>query len=153
MGQVLPALAGHAQSCRTTPGVVFVCSFEQTGACRQWLNSSRPEKGRTIRMTTPSAYSVAIPRDGESSACSRKSYRTMRSFVAVHFDLAGKGEIVFLPEGAILRIVGPSSCLREGFEVMFEERVYNIFKIDLLARCRQMIEPTRTEDRAVVACA
>ena len=104
-------------------------------------------------MTTPSAYSVPIPRDRESNPCIRQSYRTMRSFVAVHFDLAGKGEIVFLPEGAILRIVGPSSCLREGFEVMFEERVYNIFKVDLLARCRQMIAPTRAEDRSVVACA
>jgi hypothetical protein len=104
-------------------------------------------------MTTPLAYSVAIPRDRESNACIRQAYRTMKSFVAVHFDPAGKGEIGFLPEGAILRIVGPSSCLREGFEVMFEERVYNIFKVDLLARCSLMFEPTRVRSRAAAACA
>jgi hypothetical protein len=104
-------------------------------------------------MTTPLAYSVAIPRDQERSASIRQAYRTMKSFVAVHFDPAGKGEIGFLPEGVILQIIGPSSCLREGFEVMFEERVYNIFKVDLLARCSLTFEPTRVRSRAAAACA
>jgi NitT/TauT family transport system ATP-binding protein len=31
-----------------------------------------------------------------------------------HFDQAGKGRIVFLPYGAALHVIGPSSCLREA---------------------------------------
>jgi hypothetical protein len=88
-------------------------------------------------MTTPLAYSVAIPADPERNVYVRQAYRTKTSFVAVHFNPAGKGEIGFLPAGAILRIIGPSSCLREGFEVMFEEQVYSVFKVDLLAQCSQ----------------
>jgi len=103
-------------------------------------------------MTTPLAYSVAIPRGEARNASVRQSYRTKKSFVAVHFD-DGKGEIGFLPEGAILGIVGPSSCLREGFEILFEEQVYNVFKADLFARCSQMFEPRRARSRAVTACA
>lgn len=104
-------------------------------------------------MTTPLAYSVAIPRRPESSAFVRQAYRTKKSFVAVHFDPIGKGQIVFLPEGVTLCVIGPSSCLREGFEILFEEKVYNIFKVDLLARCSHMIEPTPGTRRAVGACA
>jgi len=86
-------------------------------------------------MTPPLAYSVAIPCDAESNVSVRQAYRTKKSFAAVHFDPAGKGEVVFLPEGVMFRIIGSSSCLRDGFEIMFEEQVYNIFKVDLVARC------------------
>lgn len=86
-------------------------------------------------MKTLLAYSVAIPRDKEENSSVRQVYRTKTSFVAVHFNPAGKGEIGFLPEGAMLGVLGPSSSLREGLEVVFEEQVYNIFKADLFTRC------------------
>ena len=111
------------------------------------------EENEVIQMTTPLAYSVAIPADPERNVYVRQAYRTKTSFVAVHFNLAGKGAIGFLPAGAILRIIGPSSCLREGFEVMFEEQVYSIFKVDLIARCSEASEPIRARGRAVAACA
>jgi len=60
-----------------------------------------------------------------------RAYRLRKSFAAVHFEEAGKGRIVFLPEGAQVRIVGPSS-LCKCLEVMFENRLYNMFKVDLL---------------------
>jgi hypothetical protein len=108
------------------------------------------EKGRAIQMTTPLAYSVAIPRSPERYDSVRQVYRTKKSFVAVHFDPDGKGEIGFLPEGAKLRVLGPSSCLREGVEVVFEEQVYNIFKVDLFARCGQFA-PRGARGRAVTS--
>jgi len=100
-------------------------------------------------MTTPIGYSVAIPRYAISNASLGQAYRTKKSFVAVHFNSAGKGEIVFLPEGVMIRVIGPSSCLREAFEVMFGKQFYNVFEVDLLARCGQILEPTRS--RAVAA--
>jgi hypothetical protein len=60
-----------------------------------------------------------------------RPYRLRKSFAAVHFEEAGKGRIVFLPDGALVRVVGPS-CMAECFEVMFEDRLYNMFKVDLL---------------------
>jgi|HubBroStandDraft_6_1064221.scaffolds.fasta_scaffold56344_2 hypothetical protein len=59
-------------------------------------------------------------------------YRISKSFAAVHFEQTGKGRIVFLPQGAKLSVVGSSSCLCEGLEVMYERQFYNIFKADLL---------------------
>jgi len=104
-------------------------------------------------MTTPLAYSVAIPRDPQRNDSVRQVYRAKKSFVAVHFDPAGKGEICFLPEGAMLRVLGPSSCLRQGIEVVSEEQVYNIFKVDLSARCSLVFEPRRARSPTVAACA
>ncbi len=107
-------------------------------------------------MTTPVMSSnillCAVTRD-ESDAPATRTYRTNTSFVAVHFDQAGKGRIVFLPTGAMLRIVGPSSCLREAFEVMFENELYNVFEIDLVARSSLIHEPIRAKGRAIAACA
>jgi hypothetical protein len=60
-----------------------------------------------------------------------RAYRLRESLAAVHFDAAGKGRIVFLPEGADLRVIGPSSlcgCL----EVLCQNRLHNVFKADLL---------------------
>jgi hypothetical protein len=100
-------------------------------------------------MTTPIGYSVTIPRRAEITATVGQAYRTKTSFVAVHFDLAGKGAIVFLPEGVTLRVTGPSSCLREGLEIMFGKKFYNVFEVDLLVRCSQNVEPIKTRSRAV----
>jgi len=58
-------------------------------------------------------------------------YRLGKSFAVVHFEVAGKGRIVFLPEGAELRMVG-SSRLSECFEVVHQGQPYHIFKADLL---------------------
>lgn len=92
-------------------------------------------------MTAPVAYSVTAPRQAKITASIGQAYRTKKSFVSVHFDPSGKGEILFLPEGVTLRVVAPSACLREGFEVMFGEQSHNVFEIDLLARCSQLFEP------------
>jgi hypothetical protein len=82
-----------------------------------------------------------------------RTYRTKTSFVAAHFDQAGKGRIVFLPDGAMLRVIGVSSCLREGFEVMFENQRYNVFGIDLCARSSLIREPIQAKGHAIAACA
>ncbi len=58
-------------------------------------------------------------------------YRLRKSFAAVQFDPVGKGCIVFLPEGAELRVVG-SSRMSGCFEVAHEDQLYNVFKVDLL---------------------
>ena len=87
---------------------------------------------------------MAIPRHAEITASIGQAYRTKTSFVAVHFDSAGKGEIVFLPERVILRVIRTSSCLREGVEVVFGKQFYNVFEVDLLTRCSQIFEPTRS---------
>ncbi len=107
-------------------------------------------------MTTPVASSTAIPFSAssvESKTPATRAYRTKTSFVAVHFDQGGKGRIVFLPKEAMLRVIGPSSCLPEGFEVMFEEQIYNVFGIDLSSRSTQIIEPIRARGRAAGVCA
>jgi hypothetical protein len=88
-----------------------------------------------------------------NNAPAKRAYRTKTSFVAVHFDETGKGRILFLPAGATLRVIGPSSCLREALEVMFESRIYNVFEIDLVARSIMISEPTRSKRRALAACA
>jgi hypothetical protein len=82
-----------------------------------------------------------------------QTYRTKTSFVAVHFDQAGKGQIVFLPEGATARVMGPSSCLREACEVIFENELYNVFEIDLMARSTLICEPIRAKSLAIAVCA
>jgi hypothetical protein len=86
-----------------------------------------------------------------SDASVTRVYRIRKSFAAVHFDPAGKGRIVFLPEGAELRVIG-SSCLCECFEVLCENRHYNIFKVDLLGPWSSRIEPIRAM-AAARACA
>jgi hypothetical protein len=69
-------------------------------------------------------------------------YRIEKPLAAVHFDLAAKGQIVFLPKGAELHVVGPS-CLAGCFEVLCEERIYNTFKADLLGAWSSPIKASR----------
>jgi hypothetical protein len=106
-------------------------------------------------MTMPVVSSKASPsvNHDQSHAAVDPTYRIKTPFVAVHFDQAGKGRIVFLPERAKLRVIGPSSCLREGFEVMFEKRIYNVFEIDLLARSTLMPGSIQRRTRVVAVCA
>jgi hypothetical protein len=71
-----------------------------------------------------------------------RAYRIEKSLAAVHFDLAAKGQIVFLPAGAELHLIGPS-CLGGCFEVLWEERLYNIFKADLIGAWSVPVKPNR----------
>lgn len=59
----------------------------------------------------------------ETTTPARGAYLTKTSLVAVHFPVAGNAQMVFLPKEAMLRVIGPSSCLPEGFEVMVENRI------------------------------
>jgi hypothetical protein len=107
-------------------------------------------------MTTPVVSSTAMlfsATSDESKAPVTRAYRTKTSFVAVYFPQPGKGRIVFLPEGATLRVLSPSSCLLEGFEVMFENQIYNVFGVDLTVRSKLIHKPIRTRGHAVAACA
>ena len=76
----------------------------------------------------------------KGAARTTRMYRLGKPFAAVHFEPAGKGRIVFLPEGAEVHVIGPS-CLCECFEVMFETQLYNIFKVDLLGPWSTLIKP------------
>ena len=89
----------------------------------------------------------------ESNAPSTRAYRTKTSFVAVHFDETGRGNIVFLPEGAALRVTGPSSCLPEGSEVTFERRTHHVFEIDLMERSVLVFETIGAKRRALATYA
>jgi hypothetical protein len=77
-------------------------------------------------ITTPLA---ALAQKSEGSAV--RMYRLRKCFAAVQFEEDGKGRIVFLPEGAELRVVGASS-LCKCFEVSYKDRLYSIFQEDLL---------------------
>jgi hypothetical protein len=88
---------------------------------------------------------------GENIPSATRAYLTNTSFVAVHFNEAGKGRIMFLEKGSMLRIVGPSSCLREGFEVTFERRIHHVFEIDLMTRCTLIFETVKGKRRAMAA--
>jgi|ERR1700733_8823053 hypothetical protein len=105
-------------------------------------------------MTTPAVSSTAVllgMTSMESAAPVTRAYLTKTSFVAVHFDEAGKGRIVFLPEGVMLCVVGPSPFLPEGFEVKAGRRIYHVFEMDLMARSSLIFEPIRAKRRAMVA--
>jgi hypothetical protein len=78
-------------------------------------------------------------------------YRTKKSFAVVRFEPTGKGRIVVLPEGAEVRIVGPSQ-IGKCFEVMFDDQLYNMFRVDLLGPWATQIKPIPGL-RAVAACA
>jgi hypothetical protein len=85
-------------------------------------------------MATSIATATAIIRGAPIQtieASATPAYRLGKSLAAVCFDPAGKGRIVFLPQGAVLRVIGPSR-LCECFEVLHDTQLYSVFKIDLL---------------------
>jgi hypothetical protein len=98
----------------------------------------------------------------ENGECPGKSvYRTRKPFAVVYFEEAGKGLIAFLPEGAEVHVIGPSS-IEKCLEILFENRRYNIFKADLLGPWAVPVVPTSIQPgrvkpmralAAVVACA
>ncbi len=78
-------------------------------------------------------------------------YWTKKTFAVVHFEPTGKGRIVVLPEGAEVRIVGPSR-IGKCFEIVFDDQLFNIFRVDLLGPWATQIMPIPGL-RAVAACA
>jgi hypothetical protein len=82
---------------------------------------------------TDASLTTIIPGEPieKSEAPVTRTYRLRKSFAAVHFEPAGKGRIVFLPEGADVHLVGPSR-MAECCEVMLENQLFNIFRVDLL---------------------
>jgi|ERR1700722_7524867 hypothetical protein len=83
-------------------------------------------------------------------------YRLGKRFPVVQFDLEAKGRIVFLPEGAELHLIGPSSALSKGLEVVCKNELYNIFEADLLGPWSTPVKNSRrgvVHTKAVGACA
>jgi hypothetical protein len=114
-----------------------------------------------MKRTDASSTTIILGEPIEKSVAPvTQMYRLRKSFAAVRFEPAGKGRIVFLPREAEVRVIGPS-CLCECFEVMFENQLYNLFKVDLLGPWSTSIKPKPvkpnpikpTRALAVEACA
>lgn len=74
--------------------------------------------------------SFAAPREmGEADV--PRIYRLRKSFAVVVFEATGRGRIAFLPEGAELRMAGPSA-ISKCVEVLCGNQRYHIFQQDLL---------------------
>jgi hypothetical protein len=84
----------------------------------------------------------------EGVAPAHQMYLLRKSFAAVHFEPAGKGRIVFLPQKAEVRVIGPS-CLSECFEVVFENQLYNVFKVDVLGPWSTTIKPKPVKPKPI----
>jgi hypothetical protein len=90
-----------------------------------------------------SGVRVRITSADKNDAYVGRVYRIVAtSLAAVQFDSAAKGNIVFLTEGAEIRVVG-SSSLSGCVEVMCENCTYNIFKADLAGTRARRIQPIR----------
>lgn len=87
-------------------------------------------------MTGTSASSKPAMCSERVEVPAKRVYQIKRSFAAVHFEQIRKGRIVFLREGAELRVMGSSSLVRDCFEVISEGQVYHIFRTDLLSATR-----------------
>ncbi len=86
----------------------------------------------------------------------QRVYRLRKCFPVVQFDLEAKGRIVFLPEGAELRLIGPSSTLSKGLEVACNNELYNMFEADLLGPWSTPVKNNRrgvVHTKAMRACA
>jgi len=96
---------------------------------------------------------AAPPENGIAQAS--QVYRLRKSFAVVQFATGPKGRIVFLPEGAELRVTG-ASALCKCFEVVSKDQHYNIFQEDLLGPWSTPIKNGRSRAkraRAAGACA
>ncbi len=103
-------------------------------------------------MATSVATATTIIRGAPRQAIeapATRVYRLKKSLAAVCFDSAGKGRIVFLPQGAELYLIGVSR-LCECFEVMHETQLYNVFQVDLLG---PRSTPIQRRPIKVAACA
>jgi len=100
---------------------------------------------RTVTSSTTTILGESIEKSFGSAT---QMYRLRKSFAAVHFEPAGKGRIVFLPQEAEVLVIGPS-CLCECFEVMFENQLYNLFKVDLLGPWSTTIKPKPVKPKPI----
>jgi len=112
---------------------------------------------RSISMTSAVAALISVPiAPAESDqAETPRVYRLRKSFASVRFEPSGKGRIVFLPEGADLRLVGPSR-LCKCLEVVCDNQTYNIFEVDLLGPWSNPVRSSRrgiARVKAIEACA
>lgn len=84
-------------------------------------------------MTSAEAISTTRIATGEKGRAlpANRVYRLKKQFMAVKFDRSGNGQLVLLPKGAELEIVG-FSCLPECFEVVWKARRCSVFEVDLL---------------------
>jgi hypothetical protein len=109
-------------------------------------------------MTNPVASLATIPlaaltENGDAQA--PRVYRLMKPFAAVKFEAEEKGRIVFLPEGAEVRIVGPSAVCK-CVEVVYDRQIYNIFQVDLLGPWSTPVRDSRrgmVRVKGIGACA
>jgi hypothetical protein len=104
-------------------------------------------------MTTPASYSKARPSDGiGSDGLANRTYVTKTSFAAIQFNKAGKGRFVYLPEGVMLRVGGPSR-LSGCVEIRFDKHAYHVFRTDLLYRSSLIYAPIKAKASVMAACA
>lgn len=101
--------------------------------------SGVPQKGLIRMKITANAVTTSmLASPDENQVPGAQVYRSRKRFAAVQVDAQGTGQIVFLAEGAELRVVGPSrvgGCL----EVLCGRQRYHMFKVDLWgAGCIQM---------------
>jgi hypothetical protein len=82
------------------------------------------------------------------TAPAQRVYRLRKRFAVVQFGMESKGRIVFLPEGAEVRLIGPSSRLSQGLEVVCKNELYSIFQVDLSG---PWSTPVKNSRRRVVA--
>jgi hypothetical protein len=100
---------------------------------RKWLARSSLE-GKPMVKTIASSSGICSVSAQRIANPPTRMYRLGKPFVAVQFDLSGKGRLVLLPEGAELRVTGPSR-LDECSEVTYENQLYSMFKSDLTGPC------------------
>ena len=101
-------------------------------------------------MTTPASYSKVRPSD--VIGLTNRTYWTTTSFAAIQFNKRGKGAFVYLPEGAMLRVGGPSR-LSGCVEIRFDKQVYHVFRVDLLYRSNLVYAPIKSKPSVMTACA
>ncbi len=95
---------------------------------------------------------ISIAPDGRSPDLpENRVYRLKKEFMAIHFERGGQGQIILLPKGAELEVIG-FSCLCDCFEVLWEDQPYSLFKVDLLGSWTSPIAAIR-QPAAQGACA
>ena len=107
---------------------------------RQWETTLRVDGIQMAAPVVSSMEFLPVVSSAKISPTGTRAYLTKKAFVAVHFDEAGKGRIIFLQGGSMLRTIGPSFCLLSGTEVMFEKQIYHVFEIDLITRSTLILE-------------
>lgn len=105
-------------------------------------------KAHEMTVTTNALTTLTFVAPNQSEGRGEEAYRLAKSFATVQFDQAAKGRIVYLQEGAELRVVGLSRV--EGcLEVLCKGQIYSMFEIDLLGPWSQRIERRPLKSRRI----